>query len=133
MDGLWWAPNWTSVGDEEFCARLVEVVAGEGWVLDGHYVDEGAAAIAWRAADTIIWLDLPRRVAVRRAVTRSVRRVTGRTLLWGTNRQQLSTLSLRSMASLVRRCRRTRLASSVHSRMTILSTGQLFVCGHELK
>lgn len=103
MDGLWWGPNWTPTDGEEFRARLADIVAGDGWVLDGHYVDEGAAAIAWSASDTIVWLDLPRRVAVPRAVVRSVQRVLGRTVLWGTNRQALSTLSPRSIASLLRR------------------------------
>ena len=44
----------------------------ERLVDEGHYVDEGAASIAWPESDTIVWLDLPRRVAVRRAVVRSV-------------------------------------------------------------
>jgi adenylate kinase family enzyme len=103
MDALWWAPNWTPAGEPEFCTRLSAAVAVDGWVVDGHYVDEGAAAIAWRAADTIVWLDLPRRIAVARAVRRATWRVVRRTELWGTNRQGLSTLSPRSIASLVRR------------------------------
>ena len=73
-------------------------------VVDGHYVDEGAAAIAWRrAADTIVWLDLPRRTAIRRVLFRAASRVARRTELWGTNRQGLATLSPRSIASLIRR------------------------------
>lgn len=103
MDALWWEPNWTPVSQDEFRARLVKVVAEDGWVLDGHYVDEGAASIAWQAADTIVWLDLPRRVAIRRAIRRSTWRVLRRTELWGTNRQSLSTLGPRSIVSLVRR------------------------------
>lgn len=71
--------------------------------MDGNYLDEVGREIVWPRADTLLWLDVPGRVAVSRVLRRSVVRVATRALLWGTNRQGPSTLSPRSIARLIRR------------------------------
>ena len=103
LDALWWEPGWTPVDERVFRARLADATAGDGWVLDGHYLDEGAVDIVWPAADTLVWLDVARARAVARCLRRTTSRVVHRTELWGTNRQGIATLSPRSIAGLVRR------------------------------
>src|SRR5262245_35454146 len=103
LDSVWWGPNWTPAGEDSFSEALRELTAGDGWVLDGNYFDVGAAGVAWRAADTLVWLDLPRRLAVARTLRRAVARVVGRTELWSDNRQRADTLSPASVARLIRR------------------------------
>jgi adenylate kinase family enzyme len=103
LDSLWWGPNWTPAGGERFAAVLRDVTAGDGWILDGNYFDVGAAAVAWPVADAVVWLDPPRSLAVIRTLRRSVARVIRRTELWSHNRQQVDTLSPRSILRLIRR------------------------------
>jgi adenylate kinase family enzyme len=73
LDELWWDPGWTPAGREKLRQRLSYRLAADRWVVDGNYIDE-VADLAWPGADAIVWLDLPRRVAIRRAVLRSTRR-----------------------------------------------------------
>jgi adenylate kinase family enzyme len=103
LDSLWWGPDWEPVTAEVFEARLGDHVGGRRWVVDGNYFDVGAAAIVWPAADTLVWLDLPRRLAVRRALWRTASRIVHRTELWAGNRQRLSDLTPVSVIRLVRR------------------------------
>ncbi|MGW5360831.1 hypothetical protein [Actinopolymorpha pittospori] len=76
LDSIFWQPSWTSLPPERFEARVKDACAGGSWVVDGNY----AAAIrelVWTAADTVIWLDLPRPVVMRQLVLRTVRRTSG--------------------------------------------------------
>ena len=104
LDAWWWGPGWRPVPLAAFQARVREAVAAPSWVVDGFYLDEAMVPLVWPAADVVVWLDLPRRTCVRRAVLRSVRRVLRRTPLWGgPNRQPASVLSPASVVRLVRR------------------------------
>ena len=42
----------------------------------------------WARADTVVWLDLPRRTVMRRIIQRSVGRVASRVELWNGNRER---------------------------------------------
>ena len=44
--------------------------------------------VVWRKADTVVWLDLPRRVVMRQVVARTLRRATLGTELWNGNRER---------------------------------------------
>ncbi|MDQ6948516.1 MAG: adenylate kinase, partial [Actinomycetota bacterium] len=46
----------------------------------------------WQHADTVVWLDLPRRTVMRQVVTRTLRRVIRREKLWNGNREPVSNL-----------------------------------------
>lgn len=59
-----------------------------GWVVCGNYAT--VRSLLWARADTIVWLDLPRRVVMHRVVRRSLRRVLGRQRLWNDNRESLA-------------------------------------------
>lgn len=81
---------------------MITPLAANRWVVDGNYLDE-IADLVWPRADIIVWMDPPRRVAVRRAVLRSGSRVVRKSELWNGNRQPLAGLSPRSISGLVRR------------------------------
>ena len=102
LDSLWWGPGWAPTGRDHLRGGLSDVLRIDRWVIDGNYIDE-VADLVWPRADVIVWLDPPRRVAVRRAVRRSARRVLSSETLWNGNRESLTSLSPRSIASLVRR------------------------------
>lgn len=102
LDSLWWRPRWTPAGADAFSEALAGVVADEAWVLDGNYYDVGAVALAWPVADTLVWLDPPRWLAVLRTVRRSLGRVVEGTELWSTNRQGADVLHPRSLVRLIR-------------------------------
>jgi hypothetical protein len=59
--------------------------------------------VLWPAADTLVWLDLPRHTAFRRAVFRTLRRAMTRERLWNANRQGLDVLRPASLLALWRR------------------------------
>lgn len=57
LDRLYWNPDKTTVGREEFVKRLEQVLKGEEWILDGHYA--ATLEMRLRACDTVILLDYP--------------------------------------------------------------------------
>jgi adenylate kinase family enzyme len=89
LDSLWWEPNWVEAGEELFSARARLVVEKPRWVLDGNYFSVGAQNVIWPAADTVVWLDLPRHIAVPRVLRRSIVRGVRRNELWNGNRESL--------------------------------------------
>ena len=104
LDGLWWGPGWQPVPLPVFQARVRQAVAEPSWVVDGFYLDEAMVPLVWPVAEVVVWLDLPRRTCVRRALWRSVRRVVRRPPLWGgQNVQSVSVLSPASVWRFVRR------------------------------
>ena len=62
-----------------------------GWVACGNYSKTAGAWLRERA-DTIVWLDLPRRTVFARVVRRTLGRVFGRKKLWNGNRERFSNL-----------------------------------------
>lgn len=103
LDALWWRPEWTPAELHSFRKTVADLASSDAWVIDGNYLDEAGCDIVWPRADTLVWLDPPRHVAVARALRRAILRVATQSLLWGTNRQGPSTLSPASIGRLVRR------------------------------
>jgi adenylate kinase family enzyme len=85
LDSVYHQADWAPLETSVFRARVAAVVAGERWVIDGNY--SKVRDIVWARADTVVWLDLPRRVVMRRLVWRTLRRVAGRAELWNGNRE----------------------------------------------
>lgn len=101
LDSLWWKSEWVPSDPVEFAGKLRNRLLGSTrWVVDGNYLDSVGVAEVWRAADTIVWLDLPRPTACRRTIQRSARRVLTRQRLWNGNREDLSVLTPRSLKGL---------------------------------
>ncbi len=92
MDGLWWEANWTEVGEDRLREKLEPIAQADRWVVDGNYFTVGSRDIVWPRADTIVWLDPPKWLAVSRIIRRTVRRSLTRTELWAGNGEQLGTV-----------------------------------------
>jgi adenylate kinase family enzyme len=86
LDSVNHQADWEPLPTEEFRRRVEAFVAGERWVIDGNYTK--VRDLAWARADTVVWLDLPRRTVMRRVIWRSFRRVAGRVELWNGNRER---------------------------------------------
>lgn len=83
LDALYWGPNWTPVGREQFRERVAVATAGERWVAAGNY--GRVREFLWSRADTIIWLDYPLVINFWRLTRRSLRRIVTREELWAGN------------------------------------------------
>ena len=58
LDNLWWTGNWENVSQEVFDSRLMEVLEGERWIIDGNFSRTMPLRIKY--CDTIIYLDFNR-------------------------------------------------------------------------
>ncbi|MFJ2867694.1 AAA family ATPase [Kitasatospora sp. NPDC087314] len=87
LDAYFWHHGWTRADSDRFRAAATELAAGETWIVDGQYHD-AHPALASRA-DTVIWLDVPLGVALRRVARRTLRRLVTRSGLWNGNRETL--------------------------------------------
>jgi adenylate kinase family enzyme len=88
LDSLQHGPGWTEMPAEELRARVAPVVRSGGWVIDGTYMGK-LGDMVLKAADTVVWLDLPIRVWCPRLVRRTWRRWSTREELWNGNRETL--------------------------------------------
>lgn len=88
LDALFHLPDWGEPLPEEFRAKVGDAVAGDTWVVDGNY--QAVQDVVWERADTVVWLDLPRGVTMRRLATRTVRRAVTRERLWNGNTEPLA-------------------------------------------
>jgi len=73
LDLLFWQPGWTPAPEAQARAALAEALAGERWIADGDFLDDGAADARFARADTVVWLDLPRRLCLWRIGWRLLR------------------------------------------------------------
>jgi shikimate kinase len=89
LDALYWQAGWTESEADAFGARAVAALGTGRWVADGNYFSHGSREAVWPRADTIVWLDLPRRTTFRRVVVRTTDRSLRRTELWNGNRESL--------------------------------------------
>jgi adenylate kinase family enzyme len=71
LDVLFWQPGWVESDEASFRARIEQAAAGEAWVIDGNY--SRFFDLRFARADTVIWLDLPRRLYFPRTVWRMVK------------------------------------------------------------
>jgi adenylate kinase family enzyme len=85
LDGIHHQPGWEPLPKEEFRRIVAAAAAEDGWVTDGNYGT--VQPLIWARADTVVWLDLPKRTVMRQVTWRSLRRVARREELWNGNRE----------------------------------------------
>ena len=68
LDCLFWKPGWVSTPRDEWVELQREVIEQDSWIIDGNY--GGTLDIRLQAADTIIFLDLPRWLCMYRIIKR---------------------------------------------------------------
>jgi adenylate kinase family enzyme len=69
LDRVFWRPGWTAAPPEIFAAEVARIAALPAWVIDGNYTDTIAPRL--RAADTVIYLDVPAWLSLARSLRRS--------------------------------------------------------------
>jgi adenylate kinase family enzyme len=83
LDSVFHQPGWEPLDTDLFRARVAEFVAADGWVVDGNY--SAVRELIWQRADTVLWIDLPRRVVMLQIIARTLRRMATRQQLWNGN------------------------------------------------
>jgi adenylate kinase family enzyme len=68
LDEHYWRPGWVETPRDEWRARQSELCAADRWIIDGNY--GGTIDLRLDRADTLVFLDLPRRVTVPRVLFR---------------------------------------------------------------
>jgi hypothetical protein len=88
LDAIHHRAGWNELPAGELRAAVAPIAAQDAWVIDGSYRGKIGDLVLERA-DTVVWLDLPRRVWLPRLVRRTLRRVVTREELWNGNRETL--------------------------------------------
>ncbi len=70
LDVLHWRAGWVSPTKEDWIATQKKICVGESWIIDGNY--GGTMDLRLAAADTIIFVDLPRWLCLYRALKRAL-------------------------------------------------------------
>lgn len=91
LDAIHHQPDWTPIDREEMRRTVAERIEADCWVVDGNYASMVQDLVFGRA-DTVVWLDLPRRVVMPRVVRRTLGRMVLRRELWNGNRERFSNL-----------------------------------------
>ena len=90
LDSVFHQPGWQPLETGEFRRVVSEFTGAPGWVVDGNY--SKVLDIIWGRADTVVWLDPPRRLVMRRVISRTLRRTITRQELWNGNREPWTNL-----------------------------------------
>jgi adenylate kinase family enzyme len=90
LDAIHWQAGWTELDAAELRRRVEPLVALDAWVIDGSYRGKLGDLVLDRA-DTVVWLDLPRRVWLTRLVVRTLRRTITGEVLWNGNHESFRT------------------------------------------
>ncbi len=70
LDRLYWHPGWIETPKPEWRTTVEELVKHDEWIMDGNY--SGTLDVRLKACDTVIFLDMPRRVSLWRVLKRVV-------------------------------------------------------------
>ncbi len=68
LDVHYWKPGWVESDSTEWQQKVADFVREEAWIIDGNY--RQTLDIRLQAADTVVFLDLPRWLCVMRAIKR---------------------------------------------------------------
>jgi thymidylate kinase len=85
-DALVHGPDWSETGDAELRALLAPTVESDAWVLDSDYRRK-LGTYVMEHADTVVWLDLPLGLCLRRLWRRTHGRLRREEELWNGNRE----------------------------------------------
>jgi len=98
LDAVNHREGWREATPEEFAAALDQFLADAtgGWVACGNYTRRTDGLT--EQADTVVWLDYPRRLVMARVLRRTAGRVVLRQELWNGNRESVRKLLRREPA-----------------------------------
>lgn len=69
LDREYWRPNWEKMPTDEWEAKVAAMLERDSWIMDGNF--GGTREMRMRAADTIIFLDVPRHICLYRILKRT--------------------------------------------------------------
>ena len=72
LDALFWGTDWQPAPLELFRHRVEREIRDGDWIVVGNYGQ--VRDLTWRAADTLVWLDLPFPLVMWRLFRRTMRR-----------------------------------------------------------
>lgn len=87
LDSIHHLENWTPIDRQAMREIVTDRIRAESWVIDGNY-GTLVQDLVFAAADTVVWLDLPRWRVMSRVVRRTLGRILTRRELWNGNREQ---------------------------------------------
>ena len=70
LDLHYWRPGWQLPDSKEWRAQVIALAAAPAWIMDGNY--SNTYDIRMPRADTLIWLDYPRSICMRRVLLRTL-------------------------------------------------------------
>ena len=68
LDMHYWKPNWMVTPKDEWFDKVKDLITSKAWVMDGNYTS--TLKMRAEAADTLIFLDMTRRLSYFRVVSR---------------------------------------------------------------
>jgi len=71
LDAHYWRPGWRPTPVPDWRQQVRELIEQPTWVMDGNFTS--TLDLRLPAADTVVFLDLPRRVTIPRALRRGLR------------------------------------------------------------
>jgi adenylate kinase family enzyme len=89
LDAIRHQKDWQPLPDAVFVERVRCFVEQDAWVVDGNYFDLVTGPVIWPAADTVVWVDLPKSVVMGQVTWRTLRRWALRQELWNGNREHM--------------------------------------------
>ncbi|WP_428669209.1 hypothetical protein [Reyranella sp.] len=99
LDALFWGKDWQPAPLELFRYRVECEIRDGDWIVVGNYGQ--VRDLTWRAADTLVWLDLPFPLVIWRLFRRTMRRSLTKEDLWGTGNTESLVRSLFSRQSIL--------------------------------
>nr|KXH72718.1 MAG: hypothetical protein AM325_01460 [Candidatus Thorarchaeota archaeon SMTZ1-45] len=71
LDQHYWKQNWVETPKDEWRDKVKTLISSSSWIMDGNYTS--TLKLRATAADTIIYIDIPRRLSYLRIFTRFLR------------------------------------------------------------
>ncbi|HEY4056911.1 MAG TPA: DNA topology modulation protein [Kofleriaceae bacterium] len=71
LDALHWRAGWVASPKDEWARTIDELTARDAWIMDGNY--GGTLDRRLAVCDTVIFIDLPRTLCLRRVLWRALR------------------------------------------------------------
>ncbi len=68
LDKYYWNPNWVETPKDDWVNKVKNLIESESWVMDGNYTS--TLKMRSDAADTLIFLDMTRRLSYFRVIVR---------------------------------------------------------------
>ncbi len=88
LDAIFWQKDWTPRPKDEMATAVSAIIEADQWIIDGNY-GSLVQPMVLAAADTVVWLDLPRWRVMTAITRRTIDRGLRRRELWNGNRESL--------------------------------------------